>query len=210
MEKIDLKDIYPVSQNRIVHSSRRLAREKVLQTIYAESVCETNVSDLVEHIFYRVFNFDEYEQIELEKDKLLNPMQIQELESDTTIQWSDEHLDFAKQLLKCVINRKVELNEYLTTYSSDWQPDRISLVDKYIILIALTEMLDFEEIPPKVSINEAIDISKMYSENKSKTFINGVLDNIFKKLQSDGKLKKTGRGLLDNKDNETPNTEDNG
>lgn len=200
MEKIDLKDVYPVSENRIINSSRRLAREKVLQTIYAESICETDVSELIEHIFYRVFNFDDYEQVELVKDKLLNPKQIQELESDTTIEWTEEHLEFAKNLLKSVLLRKVELNEYLTKYSSDWQPDRISSVDKYIILIAITEMLDFEEIPPKVSINEALDISKLYSEQKSKTFINGILDTIYKKMQSDGTLKKSGRGLLDNKD----------
>lgn len=199
MENFSLKDIYPVSENRIIQSSRRLVREKVLQVIYAQSICETEVSHLVEHIFNRVFNFDEYEQIVLEKDKLLTPKQIQELESDTKIQWNEEHLEFAKDLLTACLKRKTEINQYLLNYTSDWQPERISPVDKYIILIAITEMLDFEEIPPKVSINEALEISKLYSENKSKTFINGILDSIYKKLQSDGLLNKSGRGLLDNK-----------
>jgi len=202
MEKIDLKDVYPVSQERKVNSSRRLAREKVLQAVYAESVCETNLNDLIDHIFYRIFNFDEYEEVTLEKDKLLNSKQIQELEADTQITWSEEHLNFAKDLLKATISRKDEVNAYLEKFSNDWHPERISPIDKYIILIAITEMLDFPEIPPKVSINEALDISKMYSESKSKTFINGILDSIFKKLSDDGMINKSGRGLLDNKDKE--------
>lgn len=200
MEKLDLKEVYPVSQERIQNSSRRIAREKVLQVIYAESVCETNLDDLVEHIFYRIFNFDEYEEVDLEKDKLLNPKQIQELESDTQIVWSEEHLTFAVNLLKATIKRKVEVNSYLEKFSKDWHPERISPIDKYIILIAITEMLDFPEIPPKVSINEALDISKMYSEFKSKTFINGILDSIFKQLSEDGLLHKSGRGLMDKKE----------
>lgn len=202
MEKIDLKDVYPVSQERKINSSRRLAREKVLQAVYAQSVCETSLEELIDHIFYRVFNFDEYEEVILEKDKLLNPKQIQELESDTQINWSEEHLKFATDLLNSTIKRKEEVNAYLEKFSNDWHPERISPIDKYIILIAITEMLDFQEIPPKVSINEALDISKMYSEYKSKTFINGILDSIFKKLKEDGMLNKSGRGLMDNKESE--------
>lgn len=200
METINIKEIYPVSTDRLIQSSRRLSREKVLQAIYAFSVCDTEISELVKHIFFRVFNFDEYEDVVLEKDKYLNPKQIMELESDTTIVWTEEHYKFADSLLKAVISRRSEIDTYLSKHSAEWHPDRISPVDKYIILIAITEMLDFPEIPPKVSINEALEISKMYSEEKSKTFINGILDSIFKKMQEDGVLNKSGRGLLDKKE----------
>ncbi len=201
MENISIKEIYPVSTDRLIQSSRRLAREKVLQVIYAYSVCDTELSELVKHIFYRVFNFDDYEEVVLEKDKYLNQKQITELESDTSIVWTKEHIVFAQSLLDAVTSRKSEIDTYLSKHSAEWHPDRISPVDKYIILIAITEMLDFPEIPPKVSINEALEISKMYSEDKSKTFINGILDSIFKKMQEDGVLHKSGRGLLDNKEN---------
>ena len=150
----------------------------------------------------RVFNFDEYEEVTLEKDRLLSQKQIQELEADTQIIWSDEHLTFAKDLLNNALKRREEVNEYLEKFSIDWHPERVSPIDKYIILIAVTEMLDFPEIPPKVSINEALDISKMYSEYKSKTFINGILDSIFKKFKDDDLLNKTGRGLMDTKETE--------
>lgn len=202
MEKLDLKEVYPISQDRNVGSSRRIAREKVLQTIYAVNVCETDTEELIEHIFNRVFNFDEYEEVTLEKDRLLSQKQIQELEADTQIIWSDEHLTFAKDLLNNALKRREEVNEYLEKFSIDWHPERVSPIDKYIILIAVTEMLDFPEIPPKVSINEALDISKMYSEYKSKTFINGILDSIFKKFKDDDLLNKTGRGLMDTKETE--------
>ncbi len=202
MEKLDLKEVYPISQDRNVSSSRRIAREKVLQTIYAVNVCETDTEELIEHIFNRVFNFDEYEEVTLEKDRLLSQKQIQELEADTQIIWSDEHLTFAKDLLNNALKRREEVNEYLEKFSIDWHPERVSPIDKYIILIAVTEMLDFPEIPPKVSINEALDISKMYSEYKSKTFINGILDSIFKKFKDDDLLNKTGRGLMDTKETE--------
>lgn len=202
MEKLDLKEVYPISQDRNVSSSRRIAREKVLQTIYASNVCETDTEELIEHIFNRVFNFDEYEEVALEKDKLLSQKQIQELEADTQIVWSDEHLTFAKDLLNFALKRRQEVNDYLEKFAIDWHPERVSPIDKYIILIAITEMLDFPEIPPKVSINEALDISKMYSEYKSKTFINGILDSIFKKFKDDGLLNKTGRGLMDTKESE--------
>ena len=65
--------------------------------------------------------------------------------------------------------------------------------------MAISEMLNFRSIPVKVTINEYIELSKNYSTPKSKQFINGILDVISNEFKKDGRLKKTGRGLLDNK-----------
>lgn len=63
--------------------------------------------------------------------------------------------------------------------------------------MALSELLNFPSIPPKVTLNEFVEISKLYSTEKSKDFINGILDRLLKKLQNDGLIKKEGRGLME-------------
>jgi N utilization substance protein B len=73
------------------------------------------------------------------------------------------------------------------------------MIDKLIIKMAICEMLYFPSIPTKVSINEYIEISKTYSTPKSKQFVNGLLDAIAQELQQQGRIRKTGRGLMDNK-----------
>ncbi len=77
-----------------------------------------------------------------------------------------------------------------------WDFHRIALIDKILLRIAVCELLHFPDIPPKVSINEAIEIAKMFSTDNSGTFINGILDSILEEMQKNGSLKKSGRGLL--------------
>jgi N utilization substance protein B len=83
--------------------------------------------------------------------------------------------------------------------SEKWRTERIAKVDKVLINMAITEMVNFPSIPVKVTINEYIDISKRYSTPKSWQFLNGMLDAISKQMIDEGKIKKSGRGLLDNK-----------
>ena len=71
--------------------------------------------------------------------------------------------------------------------------------DQIILKMAISEMLNFRNIPVKVTINEYIELSKNYSTPKSKQFVNGILDVISTDLKASGKLKKSGRGLMDNK-----------
>ena len=84
-----------------------------------------------------------------------------------------------------------EINDYL----KNWDANRLALTDIILLQMALCEMLYFEQIPVKVTMNEYIDISKEYSTPKSKEFINGVLDNMMKTLKKEGKIVKKGRGL---------------
>ena len=74
--------------------------------------------------------------------------------------------------------------------------------DKILLKMCITEILYFPDIPPKVSINEVIDMAKEYSTSNSGKFINGILDAILSDLKKEGNLKKTGRGLID----ETPSS----
>ena len=69
-------------------------------------------------------------------------------------------------------------------------------MDVLLLKMAITELMEFTEIPPKVTLNEFIEISKFYSTPKSNLFINGILDKIIDQLKKEKKLNKTGRGLL--------------
>jgi transcription antitermination protein NusB len=76
--------------------------------------------------------------------------------------------------------------------------ERIALLDIILLKMAITELLQFQSIPVKVTLNEYIEISKQYSSPKSKIFINGLLDKLIVEFRQEDKIKKTGRGLLDN------------
>jgi N utilization substance protein B len=80
---------------------------------------------------------------------------------------------------------------------SNWEMDRIALIDKLLLRMGICELIYFEDIPPKVSINEVIEISKKFSTAGSAKFINGVLDAVLNDLKKSGQLKKSGRGLID-------------
>ncbi|MGB3466885.1 MAG: transcription antitermination factor NusB, partial [Cyclobacteriaceae bacterium] len=89
--------------------------------------------------------------------------------------------------------------EIIANRAKNWEVDRMATMDKIILKMALTEMINYPGIPTKVSINEYIELSKNYSTPKSKQFINGVLDVLAEDLVKDGVIKKSGRGLIDNK-----------
>ena len=193
----ETKNIFPLSNKRNVKGNRRLAREKVLQIIMAYYSCESDLDELFEHIYNRVFFFGDEEEVENEKGKFLRPEEILELESDIPILWREEDIEFGKKLSNTIVNKQNYLNELLEEFAKNWELDRIAKIDRFLVQIAICELVFFEEIPPKVSINEAIEISKKYSTDKSRMFVNGILDSILKKLVIDGKISKSGRGLKD-------------
>ena len=78
----------------------------------------------------------------------------------------------------------------------NWDIERIALLDFIIIKMCLSEFFYFEEIPPKVSINEAIDLAKDFSTRNSGKFVNGILDSLLNSLVDKGEIKKTGKGLI--------------
>ncbi|WP_420317479.1 transcription antitermination factor NusB [Ekhidna sp.] len=111
----------------------------------------------------------------------------------------EEDFKFLERLFMDVINQNEFLEEVIQSKTMNWDVDRIALTDRVILKLALVEMMNSPSIPIKVTINEAIEISKMYSTPKSKQFVNGVLDVLSNELTSSGKIRKSGRGLIDNK-----------
>ncbi len=111
----------------------------------------------------------------------------------------EEDFQFLERLFSDVIEKNDFLEEQIQDKAMNWDVDRIALTDRVILKLALVEMMNSPSIPMKVTINEAIEISKVYSTPKSKQFVNGVLDVLANELTSTGKIRKSGRGLIDNK-----------
>jgi len=102
---------------------------------------------------------------------------------------------FFHELLKLSLKNFESNNQLIKKYITNWDLDRLAKIDLVIINLAITELLNFREIPIKVSLNEYIEISKDYSTEKSNFFINGILDKIVKDLVLNNSIIKTGRGL---------------
>ncbi len=98
---------------------------------------------------------------------------------------------FASDLLRTVIEKEEHLLELIKPRLKNWDPERIALLDMVLMKMGVAEFLYFDTIPPKVTINEYIDLAKEYSTAQSGQFVNGILDNIHKDLSQQGKLNKT-------------------
>ena len=97
---------------------------------------------------------------------------------------------FAKELLRTVLDKAQHLQDIIIPKLKNWDPDRIALLDMILMKMGVAEFLYFETIPPKVTINEYIDLAKDYSTQQSGQFVNGILDNIHKELVQQGKMQK--------------------
>ena len=109
----------------------------------------------------------------------------------------NEDRAFVVKLLEKTILHADEYRELVKDAISNWDYDRMALMDKILIFMALTEFCEFHTIPVKVTINEYIEISKFYSTPDSRRFVNGMLDKLASQLKENGKLVKTGLGLVD-------------
>ena len=105
--------------------------------------------------------------------------------------------EFANDLINRVIIHRKELDLKIKERVDNWEMGRIALIDKLLLRMGICELFYFPDIPPKVSINECIEIAKIYSTAGSGKFINGILDAILNELKQGGKLNKSGRGLLE-------------
>ena len=110
-----------------------------------------------------------------------------------------ERKDFLKTLFVTCIQDEKDLMEYILPNLKNWEYERVADTDKILLRMALVEMMEYPSIPVKVTINEIIEIAKNYSTPKSSQFINGILDKLSKELMASGKIRKSGRGMLDNK-----------
>ena len=109
---------------------------------------------------------------------------------------SEEDLDYAKSLLRHAIASHERISLLLDNSMKNWDIERVALMDKLILVTAIAEAENFPSIPVRVTMNEYIDIAKCYSTESSGSFINGILDRIISQLTAEGKIIKSGKGLL--------------
>jgi len=148
-------------------AQRREAREVVLQALYAFEIGKGEWKHIINTVIKPQFSKD----------------------TDT--------FKFAERLFLKVVNRQDILDEVIQAHIKNWRIDRLTTIDRLILRLAIAEFLFFEEIPIKVTINEAIEIAKKYSTKKSGNFVNGILDSALEQLRKDGRIEKKGRGLIE-------------
>ncbi|MFN1833752.1 transcription antitermination factor NusB [Balneola sp. MJW-20] len=146
--------------------NRREVRETVLKALYAFQMSK----DSLDHIMKTV---------------------VKDAVSD-----DKETRRFAEQLLFRTVEQQDDLDIVIAMHIRNWEIQRLAAIDRLILQMSLCEFLNFEEIPTKVTINEAIEIAKRYSTAKSSRFINGILDAALEDLNEQGRINKTGRGLI--------------
>ncbi|MBF0493963.1 MAG: transcription antitermination factor NusB [Candidatus Omnitrophica bacterium] len=127
---------------------RTQARETALKILYAKDISKETIGDISE-------KFDSFEP-----------------ETDPDI------LKFSKMLLDGVTNNIEKINEYISQYAVNWKIERMAVIDRNILRMAIFELIFLDDVPPKVAINEAIEMAKKYGSKDSGKFVNGILDKI--------------------------------
>jgi N utilization substance protein B len=148
-------------------SKRRQVRERVLQALYAQEVSGDDADHVLATLVRPPFADD--------------PVALR----------------FAEKLFLRGLDVRADADALLEAHVRNWEVGRLALTDRLVIRLAVAELLHFEDVPPKVTLNEALELAKAFSTEKSGAFVNGVLDAILKDLREAGRLRKSGRGLVD-------------
>jgi N utilization substance protein B len=104
--------------------------------------------------------------------------------------------DFASKLFMETVIRQEEADAAIARRSENWDLDRLARLDRALLRMGVAELLAFEDIPPKVTLDEAIEVAQSFGTDHSGSFVNGVLDAIMLDLEREGRLQKSGRGLV--------------
>jgi len=148
-----------------------------------------------------IFWNDDMEYISAMVEKTLKKFKVESGENTQLMPLykNEEDEEFVKILFRKAILHAKKCSELIDKNTTNWEVDRIALMDILVMQLAVTEILEFPEIPVKVTLNEYIEIAKYYCTSKSSTFVNGILDNIVKEIRDDGLFNKFGRGLIGDK-----------
>ncbi len=166
-----------------------LSKFGLLSSFYEEkSVYFTDTYDLVNILLIK---FADTLKAKANENSLLPPLLKTENDAINT------DLEFVKKLYRKVVLNNEEYDNIIKPKTKNWEYDRIPLMDLILIKMAITEFLYMSEVPVKVTLNEYIELSKYFSIEKSKIFINGVLDILIRDLNKEGKIKKVGQGMID-------------
>ncbi len=155
---------------------KRLSRCLSLQIYYAWIMSETHPKEIINYI---TDSFDSKEQV-----YLFDP----DDSGDKKLVISDTISNYTYKLITSTIERCDEVDQYIIAKLKNWDLKRIALIDKLILRLSITEMFFFEEIPPKVSIVEGVEIAKIFGNSDSSAFVNGVLDSIYNDLENSKKV----------------------
>ena len=147
--------------------NRRAAREAALKSLYAVEIGKNSTQQVTNIII----------KSSLKDDK--------------------DSIKFAEKLLLVTIDNTENHDELIDQHIRNWEVHRLAIIDKLILRMAFSEFLFFEEIPTKVTMNEAIELAKSFSTRKSGNFVNGILDAALTHLKKENKINKKGRGLIE-------------
>ena len=137
---------------------RRIAREAVLQALYASAMTGEDSDKILKDILNR-----------------------RSYESDL--------IKYITDLFESAIDNKEWCEDQIKSRLNNWEFDRVALLDRLLLIVAISEIYFVEDVPPKVSISEAIEIAKIYCNEDSSSFVNGVLDNVYKAMPDRAKEK---------------------
>ena len=117
---------------------------------------------------------------------------------DKRLDKDEADMDFARKLLRDTMSTREEAEELIKSHLQGWEFERVSRMDILLINMAVAEFTGCPSIPEKVTVDEYIELSKEFSSDRSKLFINGILDKLVAELRSKGRISKSGRGLMEN------------
>ena len=137
---------------------RRMAREAVLQALYASAITGEDSDKILKDILNRR-------------------------------SYESSLIKYITDLFESAIDNKEWCEDQIKSRLNNWEFDRVALLDRLLLIVAISEIYFVEDVPPKVSISEAIEIAKIYCNEDSSSFVNGVLDNVYKAMPDRAKEK---------------------
>ncbi|MDX1479949.1 MAG: transcription antitermination factor NusB [Saprospiraceae bacterium] len=180
------------------------------QYVFNESTQEDHINVLLElfrflrkNEYFNDVMADQYATWQDDKSLVVGTMKKVIKDLPSTGKFFEDHFpdaetaqDYGKVLLREVVDNEPYLLSLIEPTLKNWDADRLAIIDMILLKMALCEFLFFPTIPTKVTLNEYVEVSKLYSTPKSKDFINGILDRLMKSLEAEGKINKEGRGLI--------------
>ena len=147
-------------------TQKRESRGLCLQILFANNFSENNFEELLDNFFVSA-------DIDLERNSF-TPKQI----------------EYASQLYSAVLKGKDNVDKIIEDKLVNWEMSRLAIMDMMILRMSISEMLFIDDIPPKVSITEAVEIAKEYSSKDSSSFVNGIMDAVYNENYKSLKKKK--------------------
>ena len=130
-------------------------------------------------------------------DETIDEATVIPLMHDERFEKDVEAFDFARRLLLVTLRHGKEVEDMIRSHLKGWEFERVAGMDVLLLNMAVAELTEFPSIPERVTVDEYIELSKEFSTERSKLFINGILDKFIIELRSAGRINKSGRGLYD-------------